>query len=85
VSAAQLDMLALLADIEAPAGDTFHVLMPNMGFACGRDVLAEPKRLHRMVIGGWGKGWSKVNCPECRAFGPEALAEQSRKMQERQI
>lgn len=82
MSTAQLDMLSLLADIEAPPGDVFHVLQPNMGFACGKDVLAQPKRLHRMVIGGLSDtGWAKVNCPDCRAFGREALLGQSRRMQ----
>lgn len=76
----QTDLLALLADIEAPAGDVFHIVQPNMAYVCGKTLLGEPRRLHRMAF----EGNPKVNCPDCLAVPAEERIEQARQMQQRQ-
>ncbi|GAA3510079.1 hypothetical protein GCM10022234_00340 [Aeromicrobium panaciterrae] len=78
----QIDMLDLLAEIETPTGDIWHVVMPSMGLACGIDPLGEPRRVRRMVF-NWETAWERVTCRDCLEIGLPALVAAKRDMQGR--
>jgi hypothetical protein len=53
-----------------------HVLLPNMSYACGGNILTKVGA-SRCGPGGW----SLITCPDCRAFGQDYLAAVVRWMQ----
>lgn len=63
-----------------PASDTTHVLMPWMRYACGRGVVEDGGHF----IVGPSQGWERVDCPDCRGFGRDELAEACRLSQREQ-
>lgn len=74
-------MSATLFELDDREGsaDVRHVLMPNMAYACGGNILT--KR------GSFAVGineWSAITCPECQAHGEETLRAEMRAMQGRQ-
>ena len=67
-----------LDDREPAAGP--HVLMPNMGYACGGSILT--KQGGFMFLGP--DNWHEVGCPECRGLGHAELLEEQHAQQGRQ-
>lgn len=59
----------------------WHVVMPNMAYACGQDIL-DPAG--HGIIGPSLDRWERVTCPECLAPGREALAAECHRIQRRQ-
>lgn len=73
-------MSETLFDFDPRAGDdTTHVLMPNMAYACGGNILT--KRGH-FTVGI--TTWEAVTCADCRTEGEPALRAECRAMQGRQ-
>lgn len=68
------DLLALL---EPPTEPVTHVLMPWMRYACGRGVVEDGGHF----IVGPSQRWAEVDCPDCRAFGRDELAEECARSQ----
>lgn len=85
------DLLDLLREQEHaadPRSEWVHSVMPNMGYACGGDMIdglptgdvdgnGEPVfgPPGRWVLGGWGKDtWPQLTCPDCRVDGRRGLA-----------
>lgn len=67
-----MDLLEMLADVEAVEGDDGlnHVVYPNLGLVCGRDTLAvlraargRPHAERRLAVAGPGT----ATCPGCVA------------------
>lgn len=48
--------------------DVVHVLLPNMAYACGGNILTK----NGSSVCGVG-GWTKVTCADCRAYGYDYL------------
>lgn len=74
-------MSETLFDFDTREGDADarHVLMPNMAYACGGNILTK-----RGVFTVGVSDWAKVTCPDCRAHGEAELRADIRAMQGRQ-
>lgn len=57
-----------------------HVLLPNMGYACGGSIL--DKQGGFLFLGL--HNFAEVGCPECRAIGHDALLAEQKAQQGRQ-
>lgn len=67
-----------LDDRTGPA-DVTHVLMPNMAYTCGGNILT----VHGHVQVGV-RDWSLVTCAECQAIGEQTIRDECRAQQGRQ-
>lgn len=75
-----LDLLQEQEDAADPRSEWVHSVMPNMGYACGGDMvdgLPDGGPRGRWVLGGWGREWPNVTCPDCRSDGRRALAKRA--------
>lgn len=70
------DLLDLIRDLE-PA--VTHVLMPNMAYACGRNMLDHGGRFQTGI-----NDWPAITCPECSTLDPDELRTEIRAQQGRQ-
>ena len=70
---------ALFALDTREGDDATHVLMPNMAYACGGNILT--KRGH-FTVGIMT--WEAVTCAACREHGEATLRAEMRAMQGRQ-
>lgn len=59
-----------------------HVVMPSMGFACGRSMLDDDCRNDPWVLGS--SQWCWVTCPDCLALGQAAVSAECQAQQRRQ-
>jgi hypothetical protein len=55
-------------DSREGGADAVHVLMPNMAYACGGNILTKRGTSR---CGPWS--WDEITCPDCRALGREPL------------
>lgn len=70
-----------LFELDGREGDArlTHVLMPNMAYACGGNILSKAGRFQVGV-----HDWPAITCPACREAGRPALEHEIRAMQGRQ-
>lgn len=66
------------ADDRAGSEAATHVLMPNMAYACGGNILTKKGRFR---VGANGDNWLSITCPDCLAFGQESITRESRRQQ----
>ena len=66
--AGEPDLLDLLLEQSGQA-DLTHVLMPNMAYACGRNIVDNGGHFHV----GIPRKWDTITCPACRTFTPAEL------------
>ena len=59
-----------------------HVLMPCMGFACGRSMLDDDCQNDPWVLGS--SEWHWVTCEDCRAPGQAEVSAEVQAQQRRQ-
>lgn len=70
---------ALFEMDEREGADVVHVLLPNMSYACGGNILTK-----RGTSRCGTTDWDRITCPDCLAFGHEVLTEAVCRMQGRE-
>lgn len=77
MSEPMLDLL--MPDTREGDSSTVHVLMPNMAYACGGNILS---KAGHFTCGA--ADWDFVTCPGCRAVGRDAVSVEVGRQQGRQ-
>lgn len=58
--------------------DLRHILMPNMAWACGGDIVTKGGHIEFL------NGWDKVTCPDCIALGRDSISKRTQAQQGRE-
>jgi hypothetical protein len=72
-------------DAADPRSAWVHSTLPNMGYACGGNIvngLPDGGPRGRNILGGWSVDrWDQITCPDCRADGLQMLAHRAHLIQ----